>query len=235
MFAGGHLWLRALVAVVELVLALDVLTQLDRDLGAILVDVRAVLANSEASALRDLDARVAQVEATRVRMRDHVLATLSAGDLESREANVRTRIIVVLAQLSTLADAATELPRGISPFGGRFETVAALQAYVVSRVEEVVRTLRRECSDALQIRSRPRRLALQRLAVGKAECSLIAIGRDPELVFALGKGAEVVAVRFGTCCRMLMLAFGGAVTPDLARLARASRQDLIGFDRERAR
>ncbi len=220
------------MAAVQLVLALDILAQLDRELGAFVGDAHTVLATSDPLAVERLRAGLADLEATRLRVRDRVVASVTADDLEWRETIVHTRIFVVLAQLSMLADAVRDLPPGSQPFGDRFESVEALHASLVGRIGRIFNGLRRECEDiAAGSGSREGRVALLRVVFGKAESGFVALGRDPQLTNALVAGTRMPVRRFAVACRTLLLALGEARgfaaddVPELPALIRASRKE----------
>lgn len=207
LFAWPEIWSCVFVAAAQLVLALDVLAQFDRELNTVVDDAVAVVETGAPAALDGLRIGVAQLQTTRRRIRDRVVASMTADDLATREATVRMRTMVLVARLSMLEGAGVELAANARPFGDTFESVVALQAYVLWHLERILDGLRRELHEiASKVESRSEREALRHVALGKADCGFAVLGSDRRLADALAIGARMPSMRFSIACRTLLLA-----------------------------
>lgn len=148
------------------------------------------------------------------------------------EAAIRSRANMVLAQLTRLAVASRELPSNTKPFADRFEDVAALQTYLVPRIERMLVGLGRPCVGG----SRAATMVLRRVAVGNAEFGFAMLGDERRLACALAAGTQVPSPRFAMACRTLRLALGqlgsegGAALLDLPRLTACGATDVRNRD-----
>lgn len=136
---------------------------------------------------------------------------------------IRTRTMVLIAQITMLERAAKEITPGVRPLGDSCESVSALQAYVLKRLTRVLRGLHRDMLDADAAASPAGRATLQHVAIGKAACGFAAIGADPHVAEALAIGSRVPCLRFSIACQSLRLALGDAFptpadVPDLPNL-----------------
>ncbi len=209
MWACRQFWSCAVVASTQLVLALDTLARLDCELTAVLGYADVLAVSHDVVALAALRRTLEQSQSTMADLRRRVAASALHDDIETRSATLRTQSSLVISQLVTLQEAATELRDQPPELGTRFPTVLDLHRYVLDQLGRVLATWHRERQRIEDISTdRMTRRTLEWLALGNAEWGFTAIGSDPELAHALDAAMGAASERFRVASRTLMLALG---------------------------
>ncbi|MBA3458666.1 MAG: hypothetical protein H0T46_01805 [Deltaproteobacteria bacterium] len=188
--------------------------QLDDELAAVLLRVDALVADH---GFRDeLVPALAKLEVTRAALRERVIACVAcvaAYGAQWSGTLMQTRVLVVLAQLAMLRDAALDLPPDARLYGDAFSSTDALSAHIVRGIERVTAGLERERQIADRIDRAAVRAAWEQVALGKAEAGFAALGHDDRILRALRAGARMPSLRFTIACRALLLSLDARLDP----------------------
>lgn len=198
------------MAASHVVLALDALAELDRELSTVVRQAQAVAGTLDPVVVEGLRFGLEQIHRAQRHVRERVVASVVEDDRAWRDALLRTRTLVVLGQLQLLQHAEQECGTSSeSSLGGRYASVENLRQHVLGRIARIHGGLRRAVEEIeMTVDSSATRRVLHDVALGKAEYGFAALAGDRELAAALRAGMRVASMTFAAACRGLSIALG---------------------------
>ena len=195
------------MAATRVVLALDALADLDRELSMVVLQAESATASVDPVVVEGLRLGLAQVQSVQRRVRKQVVASVAEDDQEWRASVLRTRTLVVLGQLQLLEHAARE--SDVRFPSSAFATVGELRRYLVGRIARIHSALRHAADDIdTTVGSDATRRMLHSVALGKAEYGFTALALDLDVSTILHAGTRSSSAMFATACQALLLALG---------------------------